>query len=158
MSMGRLAMSVRMEPLRKLQRESPKLFEKAEAKGAIAFLNWCNLGSGKASRKPPIRWGVLRGSSSALVAGKIVFIFPQSIQGGNESVTPARSFRAEPFVITWVWNTDYATKMHEWEGGWGKFTLQDTDAGNQWLMMHLQADKDDLMTVIAKEYKALAGT
>ena len=59
--------------------------------------------------------------------------------------------------MTWCWNTDYATKMHEHKGGWGKFTIQDGDAGNKWLERHLRRDKNDLMKMIAMEFKKAAG-
>jgi len=121
--------------------------------GAIAFLNWANLGSKTCTRKPPIRWGVLRGSSSAFVGNKLVIIFPGIITpGAPEGITPARSYGGKQSVITWGWNTEYARKMHAHTGGWGSVTRQDMDAGNQWLLMHLQKDKDDLMKVIAKEF------
>lgn len=147
-----------LSPLKNLQRKSPEKFRKAMEKGAVAFLNWANLGSGKCSRKPPIRWGVLRGSSTAFVGKKLVFIYPQVITpGGLEQTSPAISYNGKDFVITWVWNTSYAKKMHEWgqnpNEGWGKRTRQDLDAGNQWLLMHLDKDRDDLMKVIAKEFK-----
>ena len=150
---GKLRMHMDLSPLKKLQRQSPEKFRKAMEKGGIAFLNWANLGSGKCTRKPPIRWGVLRGSSSAFVGNKLVTTYPQVITpGGLETPTPATSHSAPSSVITWAWNTSYAYKMHEWEGGWGPATKRDLDAGNQWLLMHLQKDKDDLMKVIAKEF------
>lgn len=151
---GKLKMRMDLSPLRRLQRQSPKKFAKASEKGVIAFINWCNLGSGKCSRKPPIRWGVLRGSSSGFVGNKLVFTYPQIITpGGLEQISPATSHSAKPTTLTFVWNTEYAKKMHEWAGSWGEATKQDLDAGNQWLLMHLDKDRDDLMKVIAKEFK-----
>lgn len=153
-----LKMSANLAGLRRLQRLSPINFNKALERGAIQFLTWCNNGSPKEPKKPPIRWGVLRGSSSAFIGNKLVSIFDISTTGAPEAPTPAQSFNAKPDTATWVWNTDYATKMHEWMGGWGQFTLQDGNAGNKWLERHLQKDKDALMNIIASEFKKITGT
>ena len=151
---GKLKLRMDLSPIKHLQRQSPRKFEKAMEKGAIAFLNWANLGSAKCTRKPPIKWGVLRGSSSAFVGNKLVFTFPPiGSPGGMEIPTPAISYAGKPFVMTWAWNTEYAKKMHYWEGGWGPTTQRDLDAGNLWLEMHLNKYRDDLMKVIAKEFK-----
>ncbi len=152
----KMKMSLNLAPLKMLAAKSPELFRKAEEKAAIQFLNWANNGSKNTSKKPPIRWGVLRGSSSAFVGGKLVSIFKINVKEGK--VTPAESHSAPNTTMTWVWNTSYAAKMHEHKGGWGKFTVQDGDAGNKWLEEHLQKDADDLMKMIAKEFKTLAGT
>lgn len=160
---GELRMQMDLSPLKKLQRQSPEKFKRAMEKGGIAFLNWANLGSRKCTRKPPIRWGVLRGSSSAFVGSKLVTTFPQVLTPviapgmAQMSATPAKSYSGKPLVITWCWNTEYARKMHEWgknpNEGWGPATRRDLDAGNQWLLMHLDKDRNDLMKVIAKEFK-----
>jgi hypothetical protein len=47
--------------------------------------------------------------------------------------------------------------MHEWKGGWGKFTLQDGDAGKKWAEDHLRADRNDLWSMIANEFGQLTG-
>ena len=164
---GRLKITTDFRELEKFQRQSPKNFKKAAKIGAVAFLNWANLGSKNESRKPPIKWGVLRASSSAFVGNELVLIFPGKILSGseggrfntNKSVipTPALSYNGKELVITWVWNTDYAAKMHEWSGGWGKATERDQDAGNKWLEKHLQKDKNDLIEVIGKEFKKVSG-
>jgi hypothetical protein len=153
---GGLKMTMRLAPLRRLQKKSPSAFQKAMEKGAIQFINWANNGSSNSSRKPPIRWGVLRGSASAFVGSKLVFVFPQLVTGGK-TPTPAKGHRAPPTVMTFVWNTDYAKKMHEHKGNWGPFTKQDADAGNQWLLKHLKADRNDLMKVIGIEFKKETG-
>lgn len=154
---GTIKRRIDLRPLKKLQRQSPKFFTKAMEKGAIQLLNWCNNGSMKESRKPPIRWGVLRGSSSAFVGNKLVLIFPQQIiSGSKEKITPAHSGAVTGLVITVVWNTDYAMKMHEWgqkaNQKWGEFTERDMDAGNKWIEKHLKNDRDDLMKVIGEEF------
>ncbi len=147
-----------LEPLKTLARKSPKAFKKASKKGAIVFLGWANNGSVSSSKKPPIRWGVLRGSSSAFVGSEMVEMFDISIKAGaTERPTPARSHSAPPTTITWVWNTNYAAKMHEWMGGWGEFTRRDGDAGNKWLEEHLRTDEKALMEVIGTEFHKAAG-
>jgi hypothetical protein len=157
---GKLQTTISLAPLVSIQRKSPGAFKEGSKRGAIQFLNWANTGSSaRSSRKPPIKWGVLRGSSSAFVGSELVSKFSQQIDpGAPEQPTPAVSHSAPPGRITWVWNTEYAKRMHEWEGGWGPATERDMDAGNQWLLQHLQKDKDDLMAVIGKEVKRILGT
>jgi hypothetical protein len=157
---ARLEMTVNLKPLQRLARKPPAMFQKALEKGAIQFLTWANTGSSgsKESRKPPIRWGVLRGSSSAFVGNKLVKIYELTINSESpERPDPAKTHSAKPLTATFVWNTDYANKMHEWQGGWGRFTVQDSDAGNKWVEKHLQADKDLLMEVIGRAYKRESG-
>ncbi len=147
-----------LAPLHNLARKSPAAFKKASKIGALEFLRWTNNGSTGSSKKPPIRWGVLRGSSSAFVGNELVNVFDIPIKSGaRERPTPARSHSAPPTTITWVWNTNYAAKMHEHTGGWGKFTLQDGNAGNKWLEEHLRADEKALMEVIKTEFHKAAG-
>lgn len=162
MAVPKLEIKTNFKPLEKLARQSPMIFQKAMEKGAVQFLNWASTGSKNESRKPPIRWGVLRGSASAFVNGKLLKVFPQTLRpGAPEKPTPATSAPAGPIGIPnalWVWNTDYATKMHEWKGRVGSFTQQDGDAGSKWLEKHLRADKDLLMQLIATFFKKEAGT
>lgn len=147
-------MTMSLAPLANLQKKSPQAFKKALKVAAIQFINWANTGSKQEPRTPPIRWGVLRGSSSAFVGSKMVAVFPINIEpGAPEEPTPAQTHSAPALTITWAWNTDYANKMHEWKGNWGKFTLQAANAGNKWLEKHLRADKDALMKVIGMEFK-----
>ena len=133
--------------LKELQRKSPRLFEKAMEKAGIQFMNWANNGSAAESRKPPIKWGVLRGSASTFVANRLIGITKEG-QGG----TPATTYNGSPLTLTWAWNTDYAAKMHEHTGNWGPATKRDGDGGNKWLEKHLKADKQALIDMIAKEF------
>jgi hypothetical protein len=151
-------MNVKLGPLKKMIRQDPHNWKMAQKIGAVQFLTWANTGQGKSSKKPPIRFGVLRGSSSAFVGNELVLIFPQTIkQGASEAPTPAQTYAGALDVITFVWNTDYATKMHEWSGGWGPFTRQDGDAGAKWVEDHLKADRNALMAVIGMEYQRAVG-
>lgn len=151
---GKIKMKLDLSALDKLARKSPKAFTKAMEKGAIQLLTWMNNGSAKESAKPPIRFGVLRGSSSAFVGNKLVQVFPQQIKSGaKETITPNKSHQGPSTTITVGWNTDYAAKMHEWDGEWGPFTMQDGNAGAKWIEKHLKADKEDLMKMIRLEVK-----
>jgi hypothetical protein len=155
---GKIKTSFNFKPLKELQRKSPAAFKTAMKRGAIQFLTWCNTGSAKESRKPPIRWGVLRGSSSAFVGNELVKIYEQVIKtGADEKPTPAQSHSAADLVVTWVWNTVYAAKMHETKYNPGPFSSQDGNAGPKWLERHLKADKQDLYAMIRKEFQKETG-
>lgn len=148
---GNIKITLDLAPLKKLERQSLKAFDKAMEKGAIQFLTWANTGRGgaKSPRKPPIRWGILRGSSSAFVGSRLVQVFDQPIDAAaNEQPTPARSHGADPTTMTFVWNTDYASKMHEYKGEGGPVTRRDPNAGGKWLEEHLKADREALMEFI----------
>ncbi len=154
----RISMTMNFTPLKRLAKKFPETFRKAQEKAAIQFLTWANKGSKDETRTPPIRWGVLRGSSSAFVGNKLVLVYPISLlAGAPERATPATNHTAPKTTITWAWNTSYATKMHEWKGNWGKFTLQATDAGNKWLEKHLRKDRNALMEMIRDEVKRGTG-
>jgi hypothetical protein len=155
---GKIKMSMHLEPLKKFQRKSPAMFGKAMEVGGIQFLTWANKGSKDEPRTPPIRWGVLRGSASAFLGSKLLTIFSIPIKAGApERPTPAKSHSATGLVITWVWNVRYAWKMHEWLGGWGKFTRQAENAGSKWLEKHLIKDRDALIDVIGRDFKKRTG-
>lgn len=159
MAETKIKMSMDLSPLNGLARKSPGAFVKALKRGAIQFLNWSNLGSANSPRKPPIRFAVLRASSSAFVGKEFVTSFQTAVKGGgSERPTPARSVgSAPPTRVTWVWNTDYATRMHEWTGNWGPVTVQDGDAGRKWLEEHLEADRDSFYDVVRREFQKEAG-
>lgn len=121
-------------------------FEKAMEVGAIQFLTWCNTGAGgsRSPAKPPIMWGVLRGSSSAFVNGKYVGAFKQNIgSGAPEKPTPNKSYKGKGIVVGW--NTVYAARMHEDD------YVPQRDGGPKWIEEHIKADKDLLMETIAEE-------
>lgn len=141
-----------------LMKRAPEAMNWALEIAGIQFLTWSNQGSPQEPAKPPIRFGVLRGSSSVFVADKLIAVQEQSIKNGStESPTPNRSYSGKKFTITWGWNTPYATKMHEWDGNWGKFTLQDGDAGSKWAEKHVKSDRDAVIKMIAIDFKKKAG-
>ncbi len=142
--------------LEKFAKQSPKAFTKAQEKASLQLLTWMNTGSfgTSESRKPPIRYGVLRGSSSAFVGSQKVGDFKINVKAGSkEQISPASSYAAPGGTTTIVYNTDYAAKMHEWGGPWGEFTEQDGDAGAKWVEKHLQADKDLFIKILGIEFK-----
>lgn len=151
-------LNISLAPVAHLAKKSPGAFNKASKVGVVQFLTWCNTGSKGSSKKPPIRWGVLRGSGSGFVGNELVAIFEIPIKAGSpEQATPARSHVAAPTTMTWCWNTDYAAKMHEWTGGWGQFTIDDGNAGSQWLAEHLRTDAQALYDVIGMEFRQVVG-
>ena len=142
--------------LQKFAKQSPQAFNKALQKASIQLLTWMNTGSGGTSdsSKPPIRWGVLRGSSSVFVGSTKIKDFKMKIRPGSVAeITPASSHSAPDNTGTIVYNTDYAAKMHEWPGPWGEFTERDGDAGAKWIEKHLQSDKDLFVKIIGIEFK-----
>jgi hypothetical protein len=140
-------------PLQRLQMSLSKNFHKAMGRAALQFLTWCNQGSPKEPAKPPIKYGILRGSSSAFVGKELVGVYQQAISSGaTEKPTPAKSHNGKELEFIVGWNTDYAAKMHEWEGNWGKFTEQDGDAGAKWIEKHLTADKEEIVKMIANDF------
>jgi len=74
---AQLKLTIDLAPLKRLQRKSPKAFDRAQRKAAVQFLNWANNGSKNSAKKPPIRWGVLRGSSSAFIGTQLVTTYSQ---------------------------------------------------------------------------------
>lgn len=156
MSKTGIEMQMDLKPLKKLQRKSPEIFNKAMKKGAIQFLKWANEGSERETRKPPIRWGVLRGSASAFVGSQLVAMSAAeqtgSQAGASTKNAPLTQYKEVPTTISWIWNTTYAAAMHEHTGNWGEATSADSDAGNKWLEKHLIADKEALMDMIEKEF------
>lgn len=144
----------------RLMRTSSASFQKAKEKMGVQMLTWMNAGSPNESATPPIRWGVLRGSSTVFVGGSLVGIYPQKIHtGAGEEITPATSYDGKKEVVTVVWNTNYAYKMHEERGKkWqdlGPFSAQSGNATDKWVEKHLNADKESLYelmaTIIRKE-------
>ncbi len=164
---GMFKLNIALNGLNHLIKHSNDHFNMAMSRGAIQFLTWCNTGSMGSPKKPPIKWGVLRGSSSAFVGTKLVSVYPQDIDSeAEEKPSPARSvsgLSAKPndITATFVWNTEYATAMHEWDvppHHWGLATLRDYDAGSKWLEEHLKADKDALMKMVAIEFRMELGS
>jgi len=158
--MGKLVLDTKLfeKKMKKFARQDPKRWKEALEKAAVQFLTWANTGQGNSSKKPPIKLGVLRGSSYAFVGTKIVGTGGGSIEPPGQKTMPPTNPDSDPMNVTWVWDTEYAHKMHEWDGGWGEMTLQDGDAGNKWLEEHLKSDRELFTDVITKFYKKKAKT
>lgn len=131
--------------------------ELAKARVAMQMLTYMNVGSPAEPIKPPIRFGVLRGSGSVFVGNKLIGVGPApAVKGGaKEQPNPATSYAGKPDEITVVYNTSYAAKMHEWNGGWGPYTTQDGSAGAKWIEKHILADGPLLMRIFAEELKGM---
>lgn len=140
-------MLAKLEAVKKAREEDLRY---AMAQVAVQMMTWMNTGSPNEPLKPPIRFGTLRGSASAFVGSKLIGVAPS--EGGEP--TPATAYSANANIITIVYNTDYAAKMHEWKGGWGKYTTQDGSAGAKWIEKHIIADAPLAMQGIAEILKA----
>jgi hypothetical protein len=143
-----------LRPFYRWARRAPERFGKAQGAALLQLLTWMNTGSPRSSRTPPIRKGILRGSSSAIAGGEVVGTGP-NVPGA----TPAdRGPKSGPLFGYLVYNVPYAARMHEHEGQWGEKTLQAGDAGRKWMEEHLRADRDAFLEVLAAEFKRRAGT
>lgn len=139
--------------LERLARRNPRLFMEAHGAALLQMMTWMNTGSPRESRTPPIRKGILRGSATAFSGGKVVGTGP-AVAGA----TPANGApKSDPLSGYIVYNTEYAAKMHEWEGGWGEFTEQAVDAGRKWMELHIRADREAFTKLIATEYGRRGG-
>jgi hypothetical protein len=142
-----------MTGLKMLQKKSPVAFRKAQEVAALQMLTWMNDGSPVCPAKPPIDWGTLRGSSSAFLGNELVGV----ARNAGVDATPALSWSAAKDTTSWVWNTDYAARMHEHEGNWGPKTAADPGAGNKWVEKHLAADKEIYLKLVCSVFKKEAG-
>lgn len=126
--------------------------EYALEKTAIDMLNWFNNGSPNEPATPPIRHGVLRGSSSAFVGNKLVGVNPEKITpGGNEKQTPNKSVSGSNAQrIRLGWNTDYATRMHEETYNLGPISAATGTSGPKWAEKHINADGALIAETIGK--------
>jgi len=144
-----------MSGLKRIEREFPKGFQAGLRAGALSMLAWANAGSPRESRTPPIRWGILRGSSVAFVAGQIVGTGPPPRVGTIEPAPSAE--RSGRYDVQIVWNVAYATRMHEWAGNWGDATRRARDAGPKWAERHVDADSEAFTKVVAAEARKRNG-
>lgn len=146
---------------RKLKRQSEKVFKKALDKTALQWLNWCNTGSPAANDTPPIKWGVLRASASVFVGKDKVGVAKETASKGQP--TPLQNYNGKEDVITIVYNTDYAFKMHEErgeDGTWknlGDASKRAKNATDKWLEKHIANDGKLLYAMIARLVKKALG-
>jgi len=126
---------------------------RAKSQVALQFLNVCDNGSAKEPVVPPIKTGNLRGSASVFVGPIMV----QTTRGRYGIGKPATSCPEKMNIITLVWNTAYAAKMHEdtWEPG--PVSEQSGDVGNKWCERHMIADGPDLLELYAIIFKKETG-
>jgi hypothetical protein len=142
-----------MNGLKALRKKSPTAFRKAQEIAGLQMLTWMNDGSSVCPAKPPIDWGVLRGSGSVFVGKDLVGVALNAPSGS----TPEKAWNAAISTTTWIYNTAYAARMHEHDGDWGAKTKADPGAGNKWIEKHLSADKENYLQLIAQVFKKEAG-
>lgn len=135
--------------LRRMLRANDRLFAAALERPAIQMLTWMNVGSVREPRTPPLKTGTLKGSGSAFVGSKLVGTTPS--EGGNP--TPATASNAPtPTTVHWVYNTDYATKMHEWPRAYSELSQEAGAIDNKWMEAHIRADREAFAEFVAKDY------
>ena len=126
---------------------SKKTFANAQEKAAIQMLDWMASGSMGTQAAPPIRTGVLASSGSVFYKNKNLGVSPDISSGQG---TPNKAFSSKN--ITWGFNTEYATRLHEEKLNPGPFSKANPNRspGNQWLMKHLKKDANNYTKLIAK--------
>lgn len=154
MSANILIKEITINPKR-IEKVSDEAFKEAEEKAAVQLLTWCNAGSPSEPATPPIRWGVLRGSSSVFVENKFIDNYNEKIKSGaKDTPDPLKSYNGEKGVITIIYNLEYAFRMHEERGKtWqnlGVYSQQAANATDKWLEKHLASDGKDLYAMIAR--------
>jgi hypothetical protein len=136
--------------IKKMIKDYPKVREEALTKGGLQMINWIVNGSPRESVVPPVLTGALRGSGSVFVGGKFITATPDESGEG----TPLKSYSAKPNTITWIFNTAYATRLHERKWTPGEVSQQSGNVGNKFIRKHLKADKELLLEFIAKIYRS----
>lgn len=138
-----------------LVKQSKNYFWLAQRTAANAMLDWMANGSMNSPKKPPIRTGVLASSGSVFYKSKYLGSTKDvRTSDAKEPAFPNKHHTGEG--VTWGFNTDYATAMHEDKNlSPGPFSIRDSNMhpGNQWLMEHLQKDKNSYTELVAKFIK-----
>jgi hypothetical protein len=132
----------------KIKGVSKKAFAEGQMKAAIQMLDWMSSGSMGSQKAPPIRMGILASSGSAFYKKKNLGVSPDISRGMG---TPNKQFNSKN--ITWGFNTVYATKMHEDKSlKPGPFSERNPNRhpGNQWVLEHLKADRNNYTKLIAE--------
>lgn len=139
-----------------------KTHNKASDAAAIALglqlLNFCANGSPSDPIKPPILTGYLRGSGSVFYNNRFLTATPP-VKGKGE---PLKAFSVNTpkgqRIVTVIYNTAYALRMHESFWNPGKESQKDGNTGRKWLERHVKADAPDLIYLYGEIYKKEAGT
>lgn len=129
--------------------------ERAAIKTGLQLLNNCNNGSPQEPVVPPKLTGALRGSASVFVNGRLVGIAPNI--GGKpipaKSITEA--LKEDNLIISIVYNTAYARRLHEEEWRPGIGSSNAGSVGNKWVEKHINADGEELLefhgTILKKD-------
>lgn len=124
-----------------------KDFKAAHQKACIAvglqLLNNCNNGSPNETVVPPIDTGLLRGSASVFVNNKLIGVGPKVNGLGDPLTSFSVKAGKNQTVITIIYNTSYATKLHEKPFNLGPGSEKAGNVGNKWITKHLRADKEE---------------
>lgn len=149
------------EGLEQLSKETPEMFQKGLRDAGVWFLTGASTGNDDTGNqaRPPIRYGVLRGSGAVYIGGKLVSEYKQQqpleadAPEGTVHVTNPNQISAPDNEVTWSWNTSYAAAQHE--GGFkpGPATEGDPNAGPKWLEKHLATDAGTFWKTIAVRTK-----
>lgn len=129
--------------------KSKEAMDNAIEKASIQMLDWMASGSANSSLIPPRLTGVLASSGSVFYNGKLIALSPNIATDGQP--TPNKSYSGKG--VTWGFNTEYATKMHEATGyspGHISARLPGSYPGNRWVSEHLKKDKKDYYKLINK--------
>lgn len=125
--------------------DAPKAIDICMLKIGLQLLNNCNNGSPQDPTVPPKDTGALRSSASVFLDDKLIGIAPYV---GGEA-TPAKSFpvqlKSGEHIVTIVYNTAYAAKLHETEWNLGEGSVRAGNVGNFWIKKHLDADGKELI-------------
>ena len=134
--------------LRKFKIRSEEVLERAIGRACFQLINFVVNGSPKNNTVPPIKTGLLRGSGSAFVANKFIGALPP-VNGKGEPIT---AYNGKKNVGTVIFNTSYATKLHEttWTPNPESSTREKGVIGNKFLEKHLDTDREFLMKLITE--------
>jgi hypothetical protein len=155
--MNILIRSMTIKPF-EIKKKSNALIKEAQKIAGLQFLTWVNTGSPSESATPPIRWGVLRGSSSVFFENESLGSFKENIKPGSEETPdPLLTYNGPKNTITIIYNVEYAFKMHEERGKtWqelGPISNQSSNATDKWLEKHIASDGKILYNMIARLIK-----
>ena len=136
----------------KLYAVSKNAFLMGQKKASIQMLDWMSTGTGVSQAAPPIRTGILESSGSVFYKNKLLKITPDvRIDKTKGEPTPLKNYNSKN--ITWGFNTDYATRMHEDKDlNPGLYSIRNANRhpGNQWMLEHLKKDENNYSALIAK--------
>ena len=133
--------------LKGMAKHNEKAMNEAVEKASIQMLDWMASGSKNCHLIPPRLTGVLASSGSVFFKNKLIALSPDMTTEGQ--ATPNKNHSGK--YVTWGFNTDYATEMHEatnYSPGHISSRLPGSYPGNFWVREHLIKDKKDYFDLI----------